>query len=120
MVVIAILLIVAFLLLPTFSLGRQSLTIRCLNNERQIAIMILLYADEHGHGYPNFDGVAGNDGPTALSLITNYLRQPKTFMCPFVIERGEEKRRRNSNDALPELNAAFVAPTAAIMPITTV
>ena len=55
LVVIAIIAILAALLLPALSRGKdQSLTAKCLNNKRQIVIALVIYAGDHDDQLPHF------------------------------------------------------------------
>jgi prepilin-type N-terminal cleavage/methylation domain-containing protein/prepilin-type processing-associated H-X9-DG protein len=53
LVVIAIIAIIAALLLPVFSRGKQvAQSVRCLNNLRQLGLAVRLYADENNDEFP--------------------------------------------------------------------
>ncbi len=108
LVSVAVLAIIAALLLPALGTGHPSgLGMRCMNSQRQIAVAAILYENDH-HRFPNLDSASGNDGPFALSSLTNYLgNRTNLFMCPFVIRQRERDRAWYQKRFVPELNAAF-------------
>ncbi len=108
LIVLLILVVAAMLLLPARIGGGPSSLIQCLNNQKQIALAAQMYEDDNKKGFPNLDQLAGNDGPVALTLITNYHRQTSIFMCPFVVRQREKKNPPWYREKfVPELNTAF-------------
>jgi prepilin-type N-terminal cleavage/methylation domain-containing protein/prepilin-type processing-associated H-X9-DG protein len=107
LVCLVIILILAAMLLPASSRSGKPMSPLCMNNQRQIAVAAILYQNDR-HRFPNLDSRSGNDGPLALSFLTNYLRnQPNLFMCPFVVRQRERDRAWYQKRFVPELNAAF-------------
>ena len=99
LVVISIILILAGLLLPVMTRGREEArTTECLNNLRQIGIALNIYAQHYGDGRP--DGY-----PPWLTMLTTrvgtrqYLSEPSILICPSDggggAEGGRPDRMRN-------------------------
>src|ERR1044071_6470416 len=79
LVVIAIIAILAGLLLPALTSARESARrASCVNNERQILIGLVLYADGN-NGYLPTQGSTTIDGS---GLRTNIVRNASIFRCP--------------------------------------
>ncbi len=72
-VVLAVLFILVALLLPVFSRAKSGRVITCLVNQRQIAIGLIMFKDDHAGKYPWQDSVT-NGG--SLEFITNGLVFP--------------------------------------------
>jgi prepilin-type N-terminal cleavage/methylation domain-containing protein/prepilin-type processing-associated H-X9-DG protein len=109
LVVIAIIAILASLLLPALSKGKErALSIGCLNNTRQIGLAISMYASDSNEYFPNKWWVAGpymnsRGKPcgsewilTPAILLQKYAPGPKIWACPkkrrgltYSIEPGE-------------------------------
>jgi prepilin-type N-terminal cleavage/methylation domain-containing protein/prepilin-type processing-associated H-X9-DG protein len=108
LICVAIVAILAALLLPTISTGHpRGFGMGCMNHQRQIVQAGFLYQSDRKK-FPNLDSAPGNDGPLALSFLTNYLsNQTNLFMCPFVIHQRERDRAWYQKRFFPELNAAF-------------
>lgn len=108
LVVTAIVAILVAMLLPTLSGSRKAFLPQCLNNQRQLALSAFMYAEDAKKLFPNLDKLLGNDGPVALTLLSNYLGlQTNKFMCPFVVRQREIDRPWHRGIFVPELNAAF-------------
>jgi prepilin-type N-terminal cleavage/methylation domain-containing protein/prepilin-type processing-associated H-X9-DG protein len=90
LVVIAVIGILAALLLPAISKGKESARRAfCASNLRQIIMATLMYADEHDDtfpGQPGGDGVpvraVGGDGTNYYDLVLPYLNSPQPWLCP--------------------------------------
>jgi prepilin-type N-terminal cleavage/methylation domain-containing protein len=91
-VVIAVIVILAAMLLPTTSGPRRARAAICMNNQRQIAIALMLFQSDHAGQYPWQDSTTNNG---SLELVTNGLasdqystiavylgKQPRTLICP--------------------------------------
>jgi prepilin-type N-terminal cleavage/methylation domain-containing protein/prepilin-type processing-associated H-X9-DG protein len=105
---LAIIFILALMILPEINnRGCRSPSVACMSNQKQIAIAALIYQNDRKE-LPNLDSAAGNDGPIALSLLTNYLScRTNLFMCPFVVRQREQDRAWYQARFVPELNTAF-------------
>lgn len=84
LVVIAIIALLAALLLPALALAKQEgQQAACVDNSRQQALALFMYADGNGDILPPtaFNDVNGNevDWPT---LLDPYLKNPKIHFCP--------------------------------------
>ncbi len=92
LVVIAIIAILAAILFPVFARAReQARKSACASNFKQIALAMLMYADDydqllppysHGWGYRGCFGYAGADGPRWADLIFPYVKNLQVFNCP--------------------------------------
>jgi len=108
LVVILTIVVFAGLVLPMLSRSRKALGPQCSNNQRQIALAAIMYAEDSRPAFPNLDSSPGNDGPVALSLLTNYVgRGTNLFLCPFVAKQREKDRPWYQKKFVPELNRAF-------------
>jgi prepilin-type processing-associated H-X9-DG protein len=125
-VVIAIIAILAALLLPTLAKakekGRQTF---CINSERQQAIAVFMYADDHSQLLPPvaFRDAAGNVTNWPV-LLDPYLRSASIHFCP-----TDQQSRTNSyglnelafvdltdeGSSAPNRLSAFRTPTATVM-----
>ncbi|MDB6123210.1 MAG: prepilin-type N-terminal cleavage/methylation domain [Pedosphaera sp.] len=105
LVVIAIIAILAALLLP--ALGRaksRALRIKCVSNEKQLGVALMMYADDSNEFYPLYDNWAtwGGAKGTALGVVhgglvdeTNrpvnvYTKNLELYHCP--ADRGDALR----------------------------
>jgi prepilin-type N-terminal cleavage/methylation domain-containing protein/prepilin-type processing-associated H-X9-DG protein len=93
LVVIAIIAILAGMLLPALARAKaKSETVSCLNNDKQIALMMRFYTDENNDVYPGHrnGNIPGFPGGTVIPTnwwgvtIQGYPRNPITasFRCP--------------------------------------
>jgi len=79
LVVIAIIAILAALLLPTLSLGKQrALATTCLSNFRQIGLGSRMYADEHEDNLPR----SAHQGASWVSTLQPYVGGTNLWRCP--------------------------------------
>lgn len=72
LVVIAIIAILAALLLPALSKAKSKANrVSCYNNEKQLILGLMMYADDHNENYPAYSGWAtwGGKKGTALGAI---------------------------------------------------
>ena len=105
LVVIAIIAILAAMLLPALARAKgKAHRIACYNNQRQIGLALIMYADQSGDSYPAYNNWAtfGGKKGTALGVIhgglvdpTNrplntYTRSLEIYRCP--ADRGDSFR----------------------------
>jgi prepilin-type N-terminal cleavage/methylation domain-containing protein/prepilin-type processing-associated H-X9-DG protein len=84
LVVIAIIAVLAALLLPALARAKQKgQQAACVNNARQQALAVFMYADDNGDILPptSYNDADGDevDWPT---LLDPYLKSPKIHLCP--------------------------------------
>jgi prepilin-type processing-associated H-X9-DG protein len=111
LVVLVVLMLLVAMLFPAFS-GRSSPSwiMRCVNNQKQLALAATLYSLDHSDNFPNMDNTVGNDGPTAFSLITKFTGNPTNiFICPAVAKEREKTRRWHQRRFAPQITLAFFA-----------
>ena len=78
LVVIAIIAILAGMLLPALSRAKESgKRIQCVNNEHQLALAVIMYADENEATYPRT-----NYRPGWPASLADYIVTPKILVCP--------------------------------------
>jgi prepilin-type N-terminal cleavage/methylation domain-containing protein len=81
LVVIAIIAVLAALLLPALAAARlKAQGIRCLSNEKQMAVSAILYQDEH-HGTIPW-GATGNASQLWMTALLQYVSDPDVRVCP--------------------------------------
>jgi prepilin-type N-terminal cleavage/methylation domain-containing protein len=78
LVVIAIIAILAAILFPVFARAREKARqTTCTSNQRQIAVGLSMYAQDHDNKYPP------NPGDTVWTKsLSSYLNDDKLFVCP--------------------------------------
>ena len=97
LVVISIILILAGIILPALSRGREEARItRCLSNVHQIGLALTIYARDYGDGNPDAY-------PPWLTLLTKktathapYITDPRVLICPCDPSQGREGGRPDS------------------------
>jgi type II secretory pathway pseudopilin PulG len=89
LVVIAIISILASMLLPSLSRGKEAAKrIKCVSNQRQIGLGLRMWADDNNARYPwaISAGSGGSRGSCAtwqhLSVIQQEIMTPKVLVCP--------------------------------------
>ena len=86
LVVIAILSLLAALLLPAVSRGKEAgRATACLSNLRQIGIALQLYTQDHNNRLPHMrdqSRTGTNDLPGPNVVLSNYLGNVKILRCP--------------------------------------
>lgn len=108
LICMAIIAIVAAMILPALNRGDPSPSVACLSNQRQVVIAATLYQNDQKGTFPNLDSACGNDGPIALSLLTNYsANRTDLFMCPLVVRQREKERPWYRDRFVPVFDANF-------------
>jgi prepilin-type N-terminal cleavage/methylation domain-containing protein len=126
LVVIAIIAILAALLLPSLARakekGKQTF---CINSERQQAVAVFMYADEHSDTLPPVAFRASNGYVTNWpELLDPYLKSARVHFCP-----TDQRAKTNSyglnelafvdltdeDSSSPNRLSAFRTPTATVM-----
>jgi prepilin-type N-terminal cleavage/methylation domain-containing protein len=102
LVVIAIIAILAALLLPSLASAKaNAIRMKCINNERQLGIALVMYADDSRDFFPAYLGWAAWGGPEGTGQppsqnlseyaynvpararpVNPYVPNPQTFDCP--------------------------------------
>lgn len=107
LIIVAIIAILIAVIFPPIHRGRPTFLTACMTNQRQLAMGLLIYSEDNKQAFPNLDDLSGNDGPIALSLITNYVKQTNVFMCPAVMHQREKSRSWFADRFVAALNPAF-------------
>jgi competence protein ComGC len=107
LVIVAIIALLVTMILPMFETHGPAFTVRCMSNQRQVAIAAVMYSEDSKGRFPNLDSLPANDGPAALSLLLHYESQTNTFICPFVARQREKDRPWYRARFVPQLNRAF-------------
>lgn len=89
LVVIVVIAILAALLLPALAKAKaRAQRAACLNNQKQIGLSLILWADDHGERFPSTIDVSDGGSKTRLETwehfitMTNELVTPKILHCP--------------------------------------
>jgi prepilin-type N-terminal cleavage/methylation domain-containing protein/prepilin-type processing-associated H-X9-DG protein len=126
LVVIAIIAILAALLLPALSRAKQKgQKTACINNERQQALAIFMYADDNSDTLPPvaYEDAEGDEVDWAF-LLNPYLQSRKTHLCPSDIISTNNSYGLNELSFVdltdpgvtaPKRVAGFHTPTATVM-----
>lgn len=84
LVVIAIIAILAAILFPVFATAKaRAQTASCASNNHQIGLAILMYSDDNGGRFCNYDnGLSGANRKMWFEFIDSYLKADKIYRCP--------------------------------------
>lgn len=81
LVVIAIIALLAAILFPVFARARENARrASCMNNEKQIALGLMQYAQDNDERLPNYN--TGGTKPDYPELIYPYVKSYQIFRCP--------------------------------------
>jgi len=115
LVVIAIIAILAAMLLPALSRAReQARRAVCLNNLKQIALAVTMYAGDYDGWYPplcdgHYGYCFGNSKAGRDTLIPKYLQTGQVFFCPSSTTKWATKKAdwAGTGDSVSSYNIAF-------------
>ncbi len=111
LVVVAIIAILASILFPIFETARESARkTACLNNEKQIGIAFLAYADDNRDFLPGCVVPAGNEWKSWDTLLAPYLRNNSVLECPSdgaTRQDGKLPRSYSMNDQMVRYRKAY-------------
>ncbi len=83
LVVIAIIAILAASLFPVFAKTREKARqASCLSNAKQIALAIIVYAQDSDGAFPPASVVMGADGINWTDVVQSYVKNRQIFICP--------------------------------------
>jgi prepilin-type N-terminal cleavage/methylation domain-containing protein len=126
LVVIAIIAILAALLLPVLAKAKESgRRTYCINSERQQALAIFMYVEDHGDVLPPV-AFASADGQITNwpALLDPYLKSPSLHVCPTDVQAKTNSYGLNElafvdltddNPGLPTKLGAFRTPASTVM-----
>jgi len=85
-VVIAIIAILAAILFPVFAKAREKARqANCQSNEKQIALALLMYAQDYDERFPNHcrnDGLTSSFNTCWMGVALPYIKNNQVFTCP--------------------------------------
>src|SRR5262249_13352058 len=90
LVVIAIIAILAAILFPVFAQVREKARqSSCLSNQKQVALGVLMYAQDYDETFPQYDFTAPGVRIMWFSVIAPYLKANQIYKCPSLPRPGE-------------------------------
>jgi prepilin-type N-terminal cleavage/methylation domain-containing protein/prepilin-type processing-associated H-X9-DG protein len=90
LVVIAIIAILAAILFPVFAQVREKARqTSCLSNQMQVALGVLMYAQDYDETFPQYDFTAPGVRIMWFSVIAPYLKANQIYKCPSLQRPGE-------------------------------
>jgi hypothetical protein len=98
LVIIAVIVVLIVLAIPTKDRSRESTVVTCLNNQRTAAMGLFAWASEHGDTFPwrlradhggTLEFVACGDASPHFRLLSNYISKPRYLICPTDRARSE-------------------------------
>ena len=109
LVVIAIIAVLAAMLLPTHSGRGPAYRFRCISNQRQLIIGLIIFADDHASNFPSAISITNGGASEAMAVgdvapcfaaFSNIVRNPEVFRCPtdkkrFPVQPGQSLARTN-------------------------
>jgi type II secretory pathway pseudopilin PulG len=82
LVVLAVLFVLAALLLPSLARTKSGRQVQCLYNQKQIAMALIMFNDDHAGKYPWQDSVTNGLASTYFQTLSAYLgNQPNPLIC---------------------------------------
>ena len=113
LVVVVIIVVLAGLLLPALSGGGPAKRVVCMSHLKQICLGFRMWADDNGGKFPTEISVTNHGTMEYLQsgiayihflTITNYMRNPKVFVCPCDTSR---RPATNSDEAFNNSNLSY-------------
>ena len=118
LVVLVAIAIIAVLILPAlFSYPERPVRIVCISQQKQIAIALVMWNEDHGGKFPSRVSVTNggsrelitNQASSHFKPAANYLKLPKVFVCP----TDKNKKTTDSFERFTDENLSYFVNTDA-------
>jgi prepilin-type N-terminal cleavage/methylation domain-containing protein len=99
LVVIAIIAILAALLLPVLAKAKaKSQRIACLNNQKQIGLSLIIWADDHAEKFPSTVDVAEGGSKALLETWQHFMTMTNELVTPKILHCPSDGAKQNAGD----------------------